>query len=971
VGSVTSVVATLTITHPPVIVQQPANLVVNLGQTARFTVGANGSTPFGYQWLKNGTAISGALNLPSYVIPSALFTDSGTYSVLVTNVYGQATSANAVLTVVVPPAITSQPVGLTNNAGTTASFSVTNSGSTSAYYWYKNATNLLSDSGNISGSASNVLTITNVLGADTALYSVVVSNQAGMVTSTDAPLVVIDPIITAQPSSTTANLGAPASFMVGAYGTSPAYQWRHGGSPIANATSATYSLAHATDADAGAYDVVVTNAYGAVTSAPPVTLTVIDPAIIVTSPTSLTLNAGQTATFTVSASGTAPLAYQWYKNGTIRLGNTGNISGADTATLTISDVQDADVGNYTVVVTNVAAVATSSAATLTVIDPPLLTTSPASLTRNAGQSAVFTASASGSAAAVVWTLNGNPVAGPVTSSTGSGLSGSTTSTLTVVTASDATAGSYVATFSNAAGTAATVPAILTVIDPPVLVSSPASLTRNAGQAAVFTASASGSAATVVWTFGGNPVGGGVTSSSGSGVAGLTTSTLTVTASDATAGSYVATFNNVAGTAATVPAILTVIDSPVIVAGPVSRTNSATTTATFSVTVTGTSPTYQWFLNTTNLLVNSGKIAGATTASLSISDVLGADRGEYSVVVSNAAGVVTSTNALLAVIDPAITAQPLSVTNALGSTVTFSVTAVGTQPLSYQWQWEGYDLFDETNSTLVVANITDSDAGNYTVVVTNAAGKAFSDEAALVTVPPLIVNQPAGQTVNQGQPASFSVDVNGQAPFTYQRQQYGTNIAGATNRIFAIASAQAADAGPYLVIVANPVGTETSHVATLTVILPPTITTQPASRTNLLGDTTTFTVGLSGTPPFSYQWRKNGANIAGAAGSTYTLTGIVAANGANYSVVVTNLAGSATSSDALLTVVAQPVLTIVAYTNHYPTLRVDGTAGFKYALGGTTNLTNWTWLCTNTAPYIYGDTNAVGMPQRFYRAQFIP
>jgi hypothetical protein len=889
VGSTTSLVATLTITHPPVISQQPTNLVVNLGQTAVFSVGANGSTPFGYQWFKNGIAISGAPNLPSYIIPSTVSTNSGTYSVLVTNLYGQATSASAVLTVVVPPTITSEPVGLTNNAGTTASFSVTNSGSTSAYYWYKNGTNLLSNGGKISGSATNVLTITNVLGVDTALYSVVVSNQAGMVASTNAPLLVIDPIITAQPSSATANLGAPAGFAVGAYGTSPAYQWRHDGSPIANATAATYSIVQVTDTDAGSYDVVVTNAYGAVTSAPPVTLTVIDPALIVTPPTSLTLNAGQTATFTVSAGGTAPLAYQWYKNGTIQLSDTGNILGSGTATLTISGVSDADVGSYTVVVTNVAAVATSSAATLTVIDPPVLASSPESLTRNAGQTAAFTASASGSAATVVWTLNGNPVGGAVTSSSGTGVTGSTTSTLTV-TASDATAGTYVATFSNAAGTAATVPASLTVIDPPVLVSSPASLTRNAGQTAAFTASASGSAATVVWTLNGNPVGGGVTSSSGSGVTGSTTSTLTVTASDATAGSYVATFSNAAGTAATVSASLTVIDPPVITAGPVSRTNNAITTATFSVTATGTSPTYQWFMNTTNLLTDSSKFAGATTASLNISNVLGADRGEYSVVISNAAGVVTSTNAELTVIDPAITAQPLSITNADGGTVTFSVTAVGTQPLSYQWQWYGYDLYDETNSTLVLADITDSDAGIYTVVVSNGAGTATSSNAVLVTVPPLIVTQPASLTVNQGQPASFSVDVNGQNPFAYQWQQYGTNIASATNRIFAIASALAADAGPYLVIVSNPYGTETSRVATLTVLLP------------------------------------------------------------------------------------QPVLTIVAQANWssgYPTLQVGGTAGFKYALRATTNFTNWTWLWTNTAPYTFVDTNAVGMPHRFYRAQYIP
>ena len=172
----------------------------------------------------------------------------------------------AVLTVIVPPAIVSQPASVTNNAGTVASFTVVASGTAPVYQWYKNATNLLTDGGNISGSTNATLTLSNVFGADAGQYSVTVTNLGGTVTSSNATLTVIDPLITNEPVSVTVVLGSPASFTVGVIGTSPTYQWRKNGTPIGGANSSTYSIASVADPDAGSYDVVVTNIYGSVTS---------------------------------------------------------------------------------------------------------------------------------------------------------------------------------------------------------------------------------------------------------------------------------------------------------------------------------------------------------------------------------------------------------------------------------------------------------------------------------------------------------------------------------------------------------------------------------------------------------------------------------------------------------------------------------------------------------------------------------
>ena len=124
-----------------------------------------------------------------------------------------------------------------------------------------------------------------------------------------------------------------------------------------------------------------------------------------------------------------------------------------------------------------------------------------------------------------------------------------------------------------------------------------------------------------------------------------------------------------------------IGPPVITTQPASRTNNFDTTATFNVIAGGTPPlSYQWRKNDVNL-GDGSNVSGATTATLTLDGLLQSDAGNYSVVISSAEGSVTSEVATLTVLDPAITAQPLSAARNAGESVTFSVTAVGTAPLS--------------------------------------------------------------------------------------------------------------------------------------------------------------------------------------------------------------------------------------------------------------------------------------------------
>jgi len=283
-----------------------------------------------------------------------------------------------------------------------------------------------------------------------------------------------------------------------------------------------------------------------------------------------------------------------------------------------------------------------------------------------------------------------------------------------------------------------------------------------------------------------------------------------------------------------------------------------------------------------------------------------------------------------------------VTNIVGSSVTFSVTVAGSATLRYQWRQDGTPLFGETNSSLTLPSIANSDSGNYTVAVTHLVGSVTSAPAILVSVPPLITSQPVDLTVNQSQPASFSVSVSGQAPFSYQWQLNASNVNGATNRIFALAHAVSGDAGSYRVIVTNPLGVQTSQVAVLTVIVPPGLASQPLSRTNNAGTTATFTANITGSAS-AYKWFKgpsplsDGGNISGSATTTLTISSVSDTDVAAYSLVVSNAAGFITSSSASLTVIDPPVIT------HQPTnlvALVGQTVSFNVAATGTAPAYQW-------------------------------
>ena len=272
-----------------------------------------------------------------------------------------------------------------------------------------------------------------------------------------------------------------------------------------------------------------------------------------------------------------------------------------------------------------------------------------------------------------------------------------------------------------------------------------------------------------------------------------------------------------------------IPLPVIINQPASHTSDACTTATFAVTAGGLGPlSYQWVKYGTNYLTDGGKISGATNSTLTISNVLKADQGNYSVIITNVAdGVVTSSSATLTVNDPLITSQPASCTNLAGTTATFSVSAAGTTPLGYQWVSNGTNYLADTNNvsgakstTLTLTNVAQSDAASYSVIVTNPAG-SVSSSAAMFTVlaPPAITTQPQSRTNDYGTTGTFTVAASGTGPLAYQWRKGGTDLPSGTDALLALPNVGRCNAGVYAVLVTNLVGSTLSSNALLVVRVP--------------------------------------------------------------------------------------------------------------------------------------------------------
>ena len=437
------------------------------------------------------------------------------------------------------------------------------------------------------------------------------------------------------------------------------------------------------------------------------------------------------------------------------------------------------------------------------------------------------------------------------------------------------------------------------------------------------------------------------------IAGATDSMLVLTnVQMSEAGFYSVTISNSLGFVVSSNAQLTVLAfPPTIQTQPTNQTLDVGDTAVLEVAVTGSSPLfYQWTFQGTNLI-------GATNASLLLADVQIDQGGIYNVLVTNQFGSVLSSNAVLTVvgIPPTITFQPTNETVAVGNTAVLGGAAAGSNPLFYQWTFQGTNLVGATNASLRLANVQIGQAGVYNVLVTNQFGSMLSSNAvlAVVGIPPTFTIQPVNLTVRQGNLAVFEVSASGTAPLSYQWLFQGVFLNGATNANLIMQNVQFNQEGTYNVFVFNAFGSLVSSNAVLTVLAPPLILAQPTNQTVLLGANVSFAVTATGSLPLSYHWYFNGTtSLTTTTNGVLTLTNIGTAQAGNYSVQISNAYGQVASSNALLSVFVPPQITAQPTNLN---LTVGATATFTVTATGSTNLAyQWYW---NTNNPILRATNA--------------
>ena len=298
---------------------------------------------------------------------------------------------------------------------------------------------------------------------------------------------------------------------------------------------------------------------------------------------------------------------------------------------------------------------------------------------------------------------------------------------------------------------------------------------------------------------------------------------------------------------------------------------------------------------------------------------------------------------------------------------FNVAINGTPVAALQ----NFDIFAAAGNarfTAVVKSIANIKAVNGQIVIAFTRGASDQpmfngievQSTTAAPTAPTIATQPKSESVALGATATFSVIVGGTGPFTYQWSKSGTVISGATGASYTTPPTVATDSGSlFSVVVRNAVGPTASTAATLTVTqaAAPTITKQPAAQTVAAGAPVTFSVTATAAGPITYQWSMNNAVITGATGATYTIADVTSAeNGSTFQVAVTS-AGKTTLSSIVKLTVTTPTGTAPAITTQpaTQTVTVGRTAQFSVTATGPASLT-YQWSKNGIA--IPGATSSV-------------
>jgi hypothetical protein len=282
---------------------------------------------------------------------------------------------------------------------------------------------------------------------------------------------------------------------------------------------------------------------------------------------------------------------------------------------------------------------------------------------------------------------------------------------------------------------------------------------------------------------------------------------------------------------------------------------------------------------------------------------------------------------------------------VGKQVYFYVSAEGSPTPTYRWQRlpadaaEWLDLTDDATYTGTASNtlrITSTTLGmsgdRFRCQVSNAAGTVISAASQLTVqaaVAPVVYGLQSSLTVPYGEQMSLHASVTGSDPLTYQWKKDGVAIDAANWQSLYVWSAVTSDSGNYTLTVANNVGSVTSSPVAVTIAAPiaPSIGAMRPSLVVPLSETLSIQATVTGSYPMTFQWRKNGSPITGATNTGYYQAGAAEGDAGTYDLVVTNVAGSATSDGVVVTIAPAEPPSIFGLP---PSLTTDAGSGLSFS-----------------------------------------
>jgi hypothetical protein len=342
--------------------------------------------------------------------------------------------------------------------------------------------------------------------------------------------------------------------------------------------------------------------------------------------------------------------------------------------------------------------------------------------------------------------------------------------------------------------------------------------------------------------------------------------------------------------------------PTIINQPIGGTKSQGNDFTFTISARGSAPlTYQWYKNFSPIL-------NETTNQLILTNLQLIDSGNYYCELINNGYLVESDIVNLNVLDSlSFATQPLSVQVNPNSNIFFSVSTVGSDPITYKW-YKNSEIYPGTTDIIYINYVTKNEEGIYFVVASNLISSITSVSATLkINDEILIKNEPDDTSLNVGDNLTLTLSCVGTFPISAQWRKNNTNygslsVTNTGDVNLEIYNVQNSDEANYDCVLSNVVGSVTSNKALFYINRPPSFILNPVSGIVIVGDSFTFSSNATGTNPISYQWiKQNSGNANGEVYKNYTLSNIQFSNSGNYACVASNLYGTVTSTFATLSV----------------------------------------------------------------------